>query len=167
MQIMSEKYKLRLTTEHDLDFVLAAETDAENSPYIGIWSREEHLNSLTNPDFEHLIVEDIAKGKLVGYIILQNVLNPSLSLQLRRLVVVEKGQGIGREALKLVKKLVFEEKDTHRLWLDVKVTNSRARHLYASEGFVEEGILREAFKYGDTFESLALMSVLRSEYFSS
>jgi diamine N-acetyltransferase len=58
----------------------------------------------------------------------------------------------------------FEEHDAHRLWLDVKPHNDRALALYRSAGFVEEGLLRDALYYGERFESLIVMSILRPEW---
>jgi len=54
--------------------------------------------------------------------------------------------------------------NAHRLWLDVKSKNARARHLYQSEGFVEEGVMRECLLEDGHFESLVLMSMLRQEF---
>lgn len=48
--------------------------------------------------------------------------------------------------------------------LDVKSRNARALGLYRSEGFTEEGRLRECLVEADGFESLVIMSVLESEY---
>jgi diamine N-acetyltransferase len=42
----------------------------------------------------------------------------------------------------------------------------RACHLYESEGFVREGVLRECIWNGETYESLIVMSMLEQEYFS-
>ena len=64
----------------------------------------------------------------------------------------------------MVKRLAFEEFKAHRLWLDVKEHNVRARHLYESEGFVTEGVLRGCIKAEAGFESLVVMSMLRGEY---
>ncbi len=51
-----------------------------------------------------------------------------------------------------------------RLWLDVRYKNQKAQRLYKSEGFVEEGILRECILYHGSYESLIVMSILKSEY---
>jgi RimJ/RimL family protein N-acetyltransferase len=66
--------------------------------------------------------------------------------------------------LRAVAALAFEEHDIHRPWLDVKPHNERARALYRSEGFVEEGTLRDALYCGGRFESLVVMSMLRPEW---
>ena len=53
----------------------------------------------------------------------------------------------------------------HRRWLDVKPFNDRARALYRSEGFVEEGLLRDALREPDgSFQDLVIMSILRPEW---
>ncbi len=49
----------------------------------------------------------------------------------------------------------------HRVWLDVKPDNGRARRLYASLGFEEEGVLRDALRTEAGYESLILMAKLR------
>jgi RimJ/RimL family protein N-acetyltransferase len=67
-------------------------------------------------------------------------------------------------ALKEIKHYCFEQLNCHRLWLDVFENNNRARHLYHSENFVEEGKLRDCILVGDEFKSLILMSILEIEY---
>ena len=52
----------------------------------------------------------------------------------------------------------------HRLWLDVYTDNEIAINLYRSEGFVQEGILRECKKSGDEYRSMVIMSMLEREY---
>jgi RimJ/RimL family protein N-acetyltransferase len=52
----------------------------------------------------------------------------------------------------------------HRVWLDVKVGNERARRAYASVGFVDEGVLRDALRADGGYESLAVMSILDHEW---
>jgi diamine N-acetyltransferase len=46
----------------------------------------------------------------------------------------------------------------------VKEHNTRARHVYETEGFVAEGKMRECLKAGDIFETLIIMSMLKDEY---
>ena len=61
-------------------------------------------------------------------------------------------------------KLISKEK-TEKTWLDVFDDNYRARHVYRSVGFRDEGVLREAALKSDSrFGSLAVMSILASEY---
>ncbi len=156
--------RLRPTQCEDLDFVLAAEQSEENRAFVGQWTREQHAAALEDRDMAHFIVERTADERRVGYIILAGLHNVNQSIEFRRIVVTEKGQGYGRAALRLVKQLAFETLGAHRLWLDVKDHNQRAQGVYLAEGFVVEGTLRECLKAGERFESLIVMSMLRSEY---
>ena len=156
--------RLLRTKEDDLDFVLSAEQSAENRSFVSVWVRAQHLGAVTAEDALHLIIENTADGSRVGYVILAGLADANQSIELRRIVVTEKGKGYGKEALRLVKKLAFEELKAHRLWLDVKEHNVRARNLYESEGFVAEGLLRECIKGEVGFESLVVMSMLDGEY---
>ncbi len=79
-------------------------------------------------------------------------------------MIAEPGQGLGRRVLEAILHKVFDEFSAHRLWLDVFTDNDRARHLYRSIGFVEEGVLRECVRRGDLYRSLLIMSMLGSEY---
>ena len=161
---MSMKTRLRATTENDLDFVLTAEQSPENSLFVTRWTREQHKAVFESRDGAHLIIETEPERRRVGYLILAGLENANGSIELGRIVVTEKGKGHGRVALRLVKQLAFAESHAHRLWLDVKEHNQRARHLYESEGFIIEGALRECLKTETGFESLVIMSILRHEY---
>lgn len=133
---------LRKSVETDLNFVLASETAEENRAFVSVWTKEQHAAALKDKDVVHLIIE---KDKnRVGYIILAGLKNENQSVEFQRIVVTEKGKSIGREALRRVKQMAFEDLNAHRLWLDVKDFNERARKLYESEGFVTEGFCATA-----------------------
>lgn len=163
MRIHSDSIIMQKTTGQELDFVLAAEQAEQNRAFIGQWSREQHEAALTNEDILHLAVWDNA-GKPVGYAIVTGLQNPNLAVCLQRIVIAAKGQGYGKKTVQLLADWVFANTPAHRLWLDVREHNSRARHVYESVGFKFEGTLRECVKVGDNFESLHIMSILRHEY---
>jgi diamine N-acetyltransferase len=153
--------RLRPTREDDLDYVVAAEADPDNAPFLAPSPREEHLGFLRDPLQRHVIAE--VDGRPVGFALLR--LHPEdRAVELRRIAVTEKGRGHGRAALRLAIAAAFEEHGAHRLWLDVKPHNERALSLYRSAGFVEEGLLRDALYHGGRFESLIVMSMLRTEW---
>jgi diamine N-acetyltransferase len=160
--IGSDLILLRKTRIDDIDFVIKAETDSENAQYVGQWSFDGHVKSLENTDLLHLIIQT-ADGKKVGYIIIAAIENKNKSIEFRRIVVIEKGKGYGKEALRLVKKMAFEKLGAHRLWLDVREKNIRAQYVYKSQGFKEEGKLRESIIYNGKYESLIVMSILETE----
>ncbi len=158
------RVRLRPTTVADLEYVLAAEHDGENRRFVMPWTREQHGAALSHDDLLHRIIED-GGGAAVGFVLLAGVASPHRSVEFRRIVVTGKGRGIGRAAIRAVQSLAFDDISAHRLWLDVKEHNARARRLYVEEGFVEEGCLRECLvAEGGGYESLVLMSMLEREY---
>lgn len=154
--------RLRPTLLSDLDFVLTVENDPLCRPYITPWERTQHEGAVRFPDFRHFIVE--AADGAVGFVILQGCRSPHRSIELKRMVIRRQGQGLGRACLRLLKQMAFRDLHAHRFWLDVKTHNTRAKALYDSEGFVEEGRLRECVKTEQGYESLVVMSLLESEY---
>jgi RimJ/RimL family protein N-acetyltransferase len=102
----------------------------------------------------------------VGYLILQGVQDPDQALLIKRIVIVEKGKGYGRATLEWLLNKAFHDLGAHRVWLTVMEDNDRARSLYRSLGFIEEGKLRECVKSLTGFRSVWLMSLLRSEFLS-
>lgn len=161
---MSTRVRLRPTMQSDLDFVLSLEQDPANLPFITPWERTQHEAAIRFPDFRHFIVEAGPDLEAAGFVILIGCRSPHQSLELKRMVVRSKGQGVGRAALRVVKKAAFDDLGAHRLWLDVKKRNTRAQALYDSEGFVVEGVLRESVKVEGGFESMIVMSMLAAEF---
>lgn len=158
--------RLRPTMLSDLDFVTGVERDAHNLPFITPWERTQHEGALRIPDLRHFIVEAGVAGERDGFVIVQGCRNPHKSVELKRIVLQSKGRGLGRRCVRLLKQMAFRDLHAHRFWLDVKALNTRALALYASEGFVEEGRLRESVRVHGTdgYDSLIVMSLLDREY---
>lgn len=155
---------LEPTSESDLDFIVACEASYDTARFIVPWTRQRHLTAIANPDCGHLLIRDQGTGERIGFVLLFGLTSEHRTIEFRRIVVhARRGTGVGRAAVQQVKRLAFGPLNAHRLWLDVKSKNARARHLYASEGFIEEGVMRECLLEDDGFESLVLMSILRSE----
>lgn len=159
---------LRPTMLSDLDFVAAVEADAANRPFISPWTRTQHEGALRFPDFRHFIVEAGGSGSRDGFVILQGCRNPHRNVELKRLVLQTKGRGLGRACVRLLKRTAFRDLRAHRFWLDFTALNTRALALYTSEGFVEEGRLRESVRLHDRgvdgYDSLVVMGLLDREY---
>ncbi|MCW7538205.1 GNAT family N-acetyltransferase [Aquabacterium sp. A7-Y] len=158
------RIRLRPTLIDDLDYVISVETDPVNLPSITPWDRTQHEAAVRFPDFRHFLVEAGDRGQPVGFVILSGCRNRHKSIELKRMVIQTKGQGLGRACLRLLKQVAFEDLGAHRFWLDVKSHNTRAKALYDSEGYVEEGRLRECVRGPDGYESLVVMSMLHPEY---
>jgi diamine N-acetyltransferase len=158
------RVRLRPTMQSDLESVLSLERDPENLPYITPWERIQHEAAIRFPDFRHFIIECGPELQAGGFLILIGCRNQHQSIELKRMVVQNKHQGFGRAALRVVKKIAFDDLGAHRFWLDVKKRNTRARGLYDSEGFVFEGELREAVKVEGGHDSLQVLSMLAAEF---
>lgn len=164
---------LRLGNSSDLAFIVAAEQAEQESGYIGQWSFEQHQAALVDPDIFQYVIERDTDHQCVGYLILRGIQNSPQNIELQRIVVTEKGNGYGRAALQQIKAIAFRTHNAHRLWLDVKSHNPRAKALYESEGFRVEGTLRDCIQLSKSHKthalapcrvSLVIMSILRSEY---
>ncbi len=153
---------LEKTKPEDLPMVMEMENHADNRDFVTQNSLERHLAIIAGPDEEHLKVID-ENNKMIGYVILVGLENPNKIIELRRLVIAEKGKGYGRETLRHIKKYCFNHLEAHRLFLDVVEDNLRAQHLYRSEGFVLEGLMREAHKTEKGYKNLLLLSILEHE----
>jgi len=167
--------RLRPTLLSDLDFVQSVEDDAANRPFITPWERTQHEGAVRFPDFRHFIVEGSGQlpgaGGRDGFIILQGCRNPHGSVELKRLVLHSgaQGRGLGRRCVRRLKHMAFGDLHAHRFWLDVKLQNTRGLALYADEGFVEEGRLRDSVRLAPVdgqprYDSLVVMSLLAPEY---
>ena len=158
------RVRLRPTMQSDLDYVLSLEQDPANLPFITPWERTQHEAAIRFPDFRHFIVEGGDGLEPVGFLILIGCRSRNLSIELKRMVVRSKGEGYGRAALRVTKKVAFDDLGAHRFWLDVRTHNTRAKDLYDSEGFVVEGVLRESVRSANGFDSLVVMSLLETEF---
>ena len=162
----SAALRLRPTMLSDLDFVISVEQDPANLPFITPWDRTQHEGAIRFPDFRHFIVEAGSGYPSAGFVILQGCRNPHRSIELKRIVLQADlhGRGHGRAAIRLLAQMAFRDLGAHRFWLDVKARNVRAQALYRSEGFVEEGRLRESVRTADGYDSLVVMSMLEAEH---
>lgn len=165
---MSGPLRLRPTMLSDLDFVIEVEHDARNLPFITPWERTQHEGAVRFPDFRHFIVEAGDAFERNGFVILQGCRNPERSVELKRIVLQSKGRGLGRACVRRLKQMAFRDLHAHRFWLDVKQLDTRGQALYTSEGFVEEGRLRESVRVHvdgvDGYDTLIVMSMLDREY---
>jgi diamine N-acetyltransferase len=166
---VTARVRLRPTMQSDLAYVLSLEQDEQNLPFITPWDRTQHEAAIRFPDFRHFIIEGGEGLEPVGFLILIGCRSQHQSLELKRMVVQGKGQGFGRAALRVAKRVAFDDLNAHRFWLDVKQRNARAKAFYDSEGFIVEGILRDAVRTRaddgtSGYDSLVVLSMLRGEF---
>lgn len=159
-----EGVSIRKGNDQDIDFICQAENSPENAPFVNQWKPQEHYNLMQQPTALYLILQS-KEGQPGGFVILNHLNGRHKNIELKRIIITDKGKGYGRRFLKSVKHLVFNELQCHRLWLDVVESNLRAKLLYESEGFRVEGLMRECW-YGldGTYQSMYFMSILAQEY---
>jgi aminoglycoside 6'-N-acetyltransferase len=149
----------------DLDAVVAAQGADVARPFVAQWPRERHAAALAAPDEELLVIR--AAGVFAGFVLLAGIGNVDTGIELRRIVATPAGIGLGRAALEQALGRAFEAHGTHRVWLDVRIDNRRARALYASVGFRVDGILREAMLVDGRRHHELLLSLLRGKLTAS
>lgn len=130
--------KLKKTRTADLDFIYKVEHDESNSQFITPWKRGQHESLLDCADTFHSIITD-DRDQPVGFVFVKGMAREDGILELKRIVVTTKGRGLGRAAIREIKRLAFGEWGAQRLWLDVRDFNDAAKHLYEAEGFLFEG----------------------------
>ena len=80
------------------------------------------------------------------------------------LATERQNQGLGREALRLLARHLFEECGHHRLVIDPAAANARAIRVYEAVGFKPVGVMREYERGSDgSFHDGLLMDLLRAE----
>jgi [ribosomal protein S18]-alanine N-acetyltransferase len=125
---------LQPMTAQDLDDVTALEQTVYGFP----WSRGNFSDSLASGYHARVLRDDA--GALCGYIVAQpgvaesHLLNVTVAPQLQ-------GRGLG---LVMLDDLVARgrHRGDHALWLEVRLSNTRARAVYARYGFAEVGLRR-------------------------
>ncbi|HZR79824.1 MAG TPA: GNAT family N-acetyltransferase [Candidatus Binatia bacterium] len=129
----SSEIRLRPTQRADLDFVLALEQSPENAPYIGRWTRAEHLAAIAARDREHWLV---AEGdRRAGYLIAYDLVAAGFGVYVKRIVVEAKSRGLGRAALTAFVEHARSALRSDVVWLTVFADNRRAQRSYAAAGF--------------------------------
>ncbi|KPF41986.1 GNAT family N-acetyltransferase [Rhizobium sp. AAP43] len=129
---------LRRATEADVPFIMETERLPGYERTVGRFEAHEHEQHLADPDWLYLV----ADGS--GLAIMHGLNNRDGNLCMRRFMVSRQFCGIGTVLLPAVVRTVFEETQTHRLWLHYVRENEIAARLYARHGFQIEGVDREA-----------------------
>ncbi len=148
----------------DIPFIMACERRPDYERLVGRWPEGQHAATMADADFHYLIGVD-AERSPKGFVILRDRFLGFPNLYLKRIAVHDAGRGFGTSLLAAVMDWVFMRTETHRFWLEVVETNTRAAHVYRSLGWIEEGRAREAFVEPDgTRGSYLQMSILRPEW---
>lgn len=156
--------RLRPAGPEDIAFIMATERTPGFDKLVGRWSEEAHRTALAAAGYAYLLGIDAA-GERAGFAIVRDLDDAHGNACLKRIAVTTPGRGIGSGLVGELVRWAFAQTAVHRLWLDVMAHNARARHVYASHGFVEEGVMRDAYLGADGGRiDLVLMSLLRPDW---
>lgn len=155
---------LRRAEASDIPFIMACERRPDYERFVGRWPEEKHRARMADPEFRYLVASDGVRD--LGFAILHETWMRPENLYLKRIAVHDAGKGDGKRVLAALTDWVFAHTDAHRFWLEVVETNPRARHVYASSGWTEEGMVREGYFDDRTGKrgSFVQMSILKSEW---
>ncbi|MGI6211436.1 MAG: GNAT family N-acetyltransferase [Anaerovoracaceae bacterium] len=159
----SERLQIVDAKDEDIDQIIEIESDPENRDFLWIGTPEEHRDEIRDPHHLLLLFKTKETGKVVGYSLIRLDFKSNI-FEIRRIAIVEKGNGYGKESMKRLIRYAFEETDTNRLWLDVYPDNPVGIHLYESLGMHRDGVLRQNYLAERGYLDQIIYSILRSEY---
>ena len=135
--IKGERLTIRKACIEDADFMQSVELDEDNSPWVANWPLGWRIAKFGDEDFLQTIIER-EDGTPIGFIIFCDMRAVKEQMQLKRIAIIDKGKGYGKEALLLAQRLAFEVFDTKNLYLGTKETNLRAQSIYKATGFISD-----------------------------
>jgi GNAT superfamily N-acetyltransferase len=156
--------QLRTAEAADIPFIMACERRPGYERFVGNWPEEKHRLRMADPEFRYLMgARD--EGDIGLALLHESWMRPE-NLYLKRIAIHDAGKGLGKALLAALTDWVFANTRTHRFWLEVVETNPRARHVYRTMGWSEEGIVREGYRDDALGRrgSFVQMSILKQEW---
>lgn len=150
-------------TPGDVDLIIEIESHKDNRDYLWIGTVEQHLTEIDDPDHLLLLFCTKEDERIIGYA-LAKIDKKSEVFELRRIAIIEKGLGYGRESIKGIMRYAFQELVTNRFWLDVYPDNLIGIRLYESLGMHLDGVLRQNYKSSRGYLDQMIYSMLKPEY---
>jgi len=135
--IAGERLVIRRARIADADFMQSVELEPDNSPWVANWSLGWRITKFGDEDFLQTVIEK-TDGTPIGILIFRGMRNVQEKLELKRIALIEKGKGYGKEALYLAQKLAFDVFETSYLYLGTKDANVRAQSIYKATGFTPD-----------------------------
>jgi len=104
--------------------------------FIFPYSIERHIEEFEKDEMIYLNIN--YNSKAVGFVLLK-LEDDEKSIEFRRIVVVERGKGIGQRVLNEIEKYCVSKLKRNRIWLDVFSFNERGIHIYEKQGYQKTG----------------------------
>ncbi|MFC0523411.1 GNAT family N-acetyltransferase [Pontibacillus salicampi] len=165
-------------TEEDIDTLIQW---IPSEPFLYQWGGHSFTYPLTYEQLEQYVeganqegavkyiykALDSSTGDVMGHVSIARVDWINESGRIGRVLIGDKrylGKGYGQDIVKQATRIAFEELGLHRVSLGVFNFNVSAKKAYEKVGFVQEGTLRDARKFGEEYWTLIEMSMLREEW---
>lgn len=169
----SEEIALAPLTHADSDILFRWINDREvvlhSAPYrpVGRAAHDAWFSSVQQrEDVVIFGIRLVESDHLIGTCQLCNVhpVHRSAELRIRIGEPDARGRGYGTAAVRRLLAFGFRELGLHRVSLDVRDDNERAKALYLKAGFEDEGLRRDAAFIDGEYRSLREMAILKDEY---
>lgn len=152
---------------HDMDF--ARRMNAEPYPVTASAARkrmEAWVEETDKRESISLALRRTDGARLLGTLRIEQIVWPHRTAQLKLGIgsSVDRGQGLGKEALDLILRYCFDELNMHRLSASIQSHNPEALRFFTRNGFVEEARLRGAFAWNGARWDDVWLGLLRSEW---
>lgn len=163
--LRGERVTLRPLEQRDRPRLVEILEEPEVARWFGMSSAEESAEEfISDPEVTGFAIE--ADGAVVGAIGFYEEETPDYRHAGMDLFLAteSQNQGLGREALRLLARHLFEERGHHRLVIDPAASNARAIRAYEAVGFKPVGVMRLYERGTDgTFHDGLLMDLLAEE----
>ena len=162
--------RLRAPESADARICAAWVSDRDNDINIGGGGRmpvsEEQERDYFAAHNNIFAIERLDNGKLIGTCSFFDVRYQAAACKIGILIGEEqnRGRGYGADAIEVLLKFLFVDKNMYRVALEVFAYNTRAIRLYEKLGFLREGVYREqVYAMGRYWDEYAY-AMLREEY---
>jgi ribosomal-protein-serine acetyltransferase len=126
------------------------------------WLRDSLAQEEREDGFQAAIVD---RGRIVGVIGFHGVDRRALSTTIGYWLAEDaQGRGTMTMAVEALVDLAFGDWGLHRVEIRAAPANARSRAVAERLGFTQEGVLREAERFGDRYVDLVVYSVLAPEW---
>ncbi len=128
-----------------------------------IGTTEEHKEEISDTNHILCIFENKESSEYEGYALIR-INHKSHIFELRRIAIVNKGRGYGKEVMTEMLRFAFENLGINIFWLDVYPDNTIGIKLYESLGMNRDGILRQNYLSDRGYLDQIIYSMLKEEY---
>ncbi|UCH66738.1 MAG: GNAT family N-acetyltransferase [Ignavibacterium sp.] len=146
--------ELQESTKEDLKLFSSWEKLDGIREFICPYAFERHVEEFEKNEVTYLKISFNAKP--VGFVLLK-LEDDERSVEFRRIVVIERGKGIGQKVLNEIENYCLNKLKRKRIWLDVFEFNKRGIHIYKKQGYkmIDEIDIddKRAFVYEKLFDS--------------